>query len=342
MRRKPLHIALIYNASTLAPPKDPGDTSDLAELRCLIQRLAQVLRQLGYRVTVLPLAQNLTTFPHRLRRLRRLRPDVVFNQYEDVVPGAADEMRMAALIELLGYPLTGSPAKALGLTSCKHTTARVLQGLGIAVPPQTELLECASDVDRHKWRFPVIVQPSREHAGAGLERDSVVYSCKALQRKVRQIFRTYAQPALVRQFLSGREFNVSLLGGRNLKVLPITEINYQELPAHIPPILSYAANWLENTVEYKKISIICPVRVKPALARELRETALRVFRAVGGRGYGRVDFRLDAAGRPRVIDVNCNPLLEEGQALARSAEVAGIQYPQLLQAIIAAALKRRP
>ncbi|MBI2438611.1 MAG: hypothetical protein HYV36_07360 [Lentisphaerae bacterium] len=339
MRAKPLKIALIYNASTLGQPEEPGDTSGLTELRHMIGRMAQALRQLKYRLTILPLAQNLSAFQ---KRLRRLRPDVVFNQYEDVVPGTVDEMRVAALVELLGYPLTGSPALALGLTCFKYTTASLLHSLGIAIPSPTELLEHSRDVGRRRWQFPLIVQPSHEHAGIGLERDSVVYSVKALRRKVRKILKAYAQPALARQFLSGREFNVSLLGGRKLRVLPIAEVNYKELPAHIPPILSYAANWLENTVEYKKISISCPARVKPELACELRQTALRVFRAVGGWGYGRVDFRLDAAGRPRVIDVNCNPLLEEDQALACSAEAGGIPYPQLLQAIVEAALECQP
>src|SRR5436309_15726075 len=101
------------------------------------------------------------------RKLRRLHPDVVFNQYYDVVHGALFEMRLAALVRMMGFPLTGSPALALGLTRYKFMSASLLAGAGVPIPPTTALLETASAVDRHKWLFPLIVQPGQEHAGVG-------------------------------------------------------------------------------------------------------------------------------------------------------------------------------
>jgi len=103
--------------------------------------------------------------------------------------------------------------------------------------------------------------------------------------------------------------------------------------------MSYAAKWIENSVEYKKTSVICPAIVEPDLSRQLHDISLRAFRAVRAWGYGRVDIRLDEAGQPRVLEVNCNSSLEEGVSLARSAEKAGITYRQLLQMIIDAALE---
>jgi D-alanine-D-alanine ligase len=124
--------------------------------------------------------------------------------------------------------------------------------------------------------------------------------------------------------------------------MPLAEVNYEELPPEIPPIMSYAAKWIETSVEYKKTSVLCPAAVEPALARQISDIALRAFRAVQAWGYGRVDIRLDEAGAPRVLEVNCNASLEEGVALARSAEKAGINYRQLLQMIIDAALEGPP
>jgi D-alanine-D-alanine ligase len=125
-------------------------------------------------------------------------------------------------------------------------------------------------------------------------------------------------------------------------VLPLAEVCYEDLPPEIPPIMSYAAKWIETSVEYKKTRVICPAVVEPALARQISDIALRAFRAVQAWGYGRVDIRLDEAGTPRVLEVNCNASLEEGVALARSADRAGISYPQLLQMIIEAALEGPP
>lgn len=106
--------------------------------------------------------------------------------------------------------------------------------------------------------------------------------------------------------------------------------------------MSYAAKWIETSVEYKKTSVLCPAVVQPELARQITDIALRAFWAVRAWGYGRVDIRLDEAGVPRVLEVNCNASLEEGVALARSAEKAGISYRQLLQMIIDAALEGPP
>ena len=110
----------------------------------------------------------------------------------------------------------------------------------------------------------------------------------------------------------------------------------------IPPILSYAAKWVETSPEYQNTLLVCPARIEPELAERIGAVALRAFRAVSGWGYGRVDTRLDEEGEPRVLEVNCNPCLDEGMGLARSAEKAGIEYPQLLQVIIRAALEGAP
>ncbi|MEN6577615.1 MAG: hypothetical protein ABFD90_14820 [Phycisphaerales bacterium] len=337
--RKSLHVVLVYNADAGIIPDTPEDRGSTADLRHMIRDMARVLRSLGHRVTVLPLAHDLFTFQ---RKLRRLGPDVVFNQYDDVVHGALYEMWFAAMVRMMGFPLTGSPALALGLSRYKHMSASLLHGTGIPIPPCTELLEKIGDVDQCEWRFPLIVQPSQEHAGIGLDRDSIVHSKKALREQVRRIVQNYNQPALVQHFLPGREFNVGIVGGKRPRVMPLAEVNYTELPAEIPPIMSYAAKWIENSVEYRKTSVICPAIVEPELARQVSDIAMRAFRAVRSWGYSRVDIRLDEAGQPRVLEVNCNASLEEGVALARSAGKAGISYPQLLQMIIDAALEGPP
>jgi len=338
-RKRTLHVALIYNTYRAAVPDTPEDRGSMADLRAFIRRLARALRRLGHRVTVLPLANDLLGFQ---RRLSRLHPDVVFNQYDDVVHGALYEMRVAALVRMMGFPLTGSHALALGLCRYKHMAVSLLQGAGVPVPPESRLLERVGDVANTSWRFPMIVQPSQEHAGIGTTRDSVVRSVTALRKQVGLILREYRQPAMVQRFLAGREFNIGIIGGARPRVLPFAEVNYSELPEDIPPIMSYAAKWMENSIEYKRTSVICPAEVAPPVAHKLTQLTIKAFRALGGWGYGRVDVRLDEHGEPHVLEVNCNPCLEDGMALARSAKAAGISYTELLEMIIAAALEKPP
>lgn len=339
---KHLHIAVVFNAYAEDQPEQPElaeDRGGTADLHTQMRHIARTLRRLGHRVTILPLAHDLFAFQ---RRLRRLNPDVVFNLYDDVVHGALYDMRLAALVRMMGFPMTGCPALALGLTRYKYMQATLFAGAGIPIPPNTALLETVGAVNHHKWHFPIIVQASQEHAGIGLDRNSVVDSKKALKEKVREILRTYRQPALAQGFLPGREFNVGVVGGNRMRVLPLAEVDYAELPGHIPPIMSYAAKWMENSIEYQSTKVICPAEVEPELAQRISDVALQAFRAVGGRGYGRVDIRLDENNVPCVLEVNCNPCLDEGMGIARSAEQAGISYPQLLQMIIRVALEPLP
>lgn len=338
-RKRALHVVLIYNCCRESVPETPDDRGSMDDLKIFIRRLARALRSLGHRVTVLPLANDMLGFQ---RKLQRLQPDVVFNQYDDVVHSAIYEMRVAALVRMMGFPITGSHALSLGLCRYKHMAVSLLQGAGLRVPPESRLLERVKDVDGVKWHFPVIVQPAKEHAGVGLTRDSVVHSVSALRRQVGIILRAYNQPATVQRFLPGREFNISIIGGAKQRVLPFAEVNYSELPAEIPPIMSYAAKWMENSIEYKRTSVICPANVSTELARKLTHLTSAAFGALGGWGYGRVDIRLDEHDEPHVLEVNCNPCLEEDVALARSAKAAGIAYPQLLQLIIDAAFEKPP
>jgi len=336
---KKLRVALIYNAYTDSQPDEKSDTGSVHYLRQMIRGIARGLRRLRHDVVVLPLAGDLSVLQ---RKLNRLRPDIVFNQYDDVVHGALYEMRVAAFIRMLGYPMTGSPALGLGLSRYKYMSLSLLKGAGLPVPPSTALVERLSDIEEHKWIFPLIVHAAQEHAGIGLDRNSVVLTKTALREKAREILRTYKQPALVQHFLEGREFNVGLLGGRKIQVLPLAEVDYSQLPRKIPPIMSYAAKWVETSVEYQRTKVICPARVDAPLAASISKTAAKAFRSVGGWGYGRVDIRLDEDGQPVILEVNCNPCLDSGMGLARSAEAAGIDYPHLLQTIVKAAFDGPP
>ncbi len=339
-RLKRLRVAVAYNSYEEAQHETlASDSSSGYHLRLMIRRMARALRGLGHDVVIIHLAGDLSKLQ---RKLNRLRPHVIFNQYDDVVHGALYEMRFAAFIRMLGYPITGSPALALGLSRDKYMALSLMKGAGIPIPSDTTLLERVSAIDGRKWHFPLIVHPGQEHAGIGMGRDSVVHTKKALREKVREVIGSYRQPALVQSFLPGREFNVGILGGRKLRVMPLAEVDYTRLPQGIPPIMSYAAKWVETSVEFKRTRVICPARVEPSLAALISDTAARAFRVIGGWGYGRVDIRLDEDGLPRVLEVNCNPCLDRGLGLARSAERAGIRYPDLLQTVIQAAFEGPP
>lgn len=334
MRR--LTIALIYNAAPPVEPEAPDDRASFKDLLRLIRQVARALRSAGHRVEVVGVGHDLLAFQ---RTLSRLQPHVVFNQYDDAVVGASYEMRVASLVTMMGFPLTGSSPLALGITKSKYMCACLLVGAGVPIAPQPRLLETLRSIDHFGWEFPVIVRPAFEDSGLGLDPASVVTSKRALREKVRALLTEFCQPALAQKFLRGREFNVGLIGGSRPRVLPLAEVDYSRLPDSVLPIMSYAAKWIETSEEYRLTRVHCPAEVDPPLAAKIRDVALRAFVAVGAWGYARVDMRVDDHGEPVVLEVNCNPCIESGIGLARSAEVAGIPYPKLLDIIVRAALE---
>jgi D-alanine-D-alanine ligase len=155
-----------------------------------------------------------------------------------------------------------------------------------------------------------------------------------------RVLESYRQPALIERYLDGREFNVSVLGNDEPRVLPISEIDYSKLPPEVPRILFYEAKWMEDSPYYLETPAICPARgLSASLARKIEQIARRAFMAMGCRGYARVDMRV-GRGRPYVLEVNGNPSLAPNAGLARSARQAGLTYPDLVSRILYDAMGR--
>ena len=188
---KALKVALIYNAAAATTTESPEDRGSVNDLRKMIRRMARALRSLGHQVEILPLSNDLMALQWRMHRLQ---PDAVFNQYDDVVHGALYEMRVAALVRMMGYPMTGSTGAGAGTFALQVHGLHLAAGRGDSILSDTHLLERVGDVNQVRWQFPVIVQPSQEHAGIGVERDSVVHSRAALKDRVRRIRATYGGP----------------------------------------------------------------------------------------------------------------------------------------------------
>jgi D-alanine-D-alanine ligase len=272
--------------------------------------------------------------------LARARADVVFFLVESVDGDARLEAAVAAALEWAGIPFTGSGARALALAQEKPLARAVLSAAGVPVPRGCVLArgdEPLSDLGPAPW----IVKPSREDASHGLDAGSVVTDEPALRERARWLIRRYGQPALVESFVSGREFNVSLLGeGESLDVLPVSEIDFSSFPAGRPAFVTYAAKWEPESAEYLGTPPV--FSDLPAATHErLATVARRAYAALGLRDYGRVDVRWDEARGPLVLDVNPNPDISPGAGLARAAERAGLDHVALVDRIVKGALRGR-
>ena len=265
------------------------------------------------------------------------RPNVVFNLCESLGGDSRLEATAAWLFERIGLPFTGSPYLALRHCLYKVECSQILARAGVRLPIT---LRVDSPDRLPKVRFPVIVKPEREDGSAGIGRKSVVYNNKRLREQVAEVVETCQQPAVVQQYIKGRELAVSLLGWPVPRVLPPGEILFHDLPKGHPHILTYASKWRANSIDSIGTPSVAAV-LRPHELRKVAAIGRRTFEVLGLRDYGRVDVRLDEKGDPYVIDVNPNCDLSDDGGFARAAKRAGMTYRNFIWEILRGPIKRR-
>jgi D-alanine-D-alanine ligase len=303
-----------------------------------VEVVAESLRAEGFVPSVTPLKEGgLDEF---VRSLRQDAFDIVFNLCEGAFENSIFEMNVAAMLELFGLKFTGSGPMALGIALNKALTKDVLTRRGIPTPGYFVARDLPVSVPGG-LRPPFIVKPLREDASIGIEADAVVKNFDELEKRVEHVAVNYCQPAIVEEYIEGREFNISVLGNGTLKrALPPSEIDFSDFPEGAPRICCYEAKWITASPLYINSPPVCPADVPETVARELGEVALRAYDAIGCRDYARVDMRLSHDGGVRVLEVNPNPDISTDAGFARAAKSAGLEYHQLIGEIVRVAAAR--
>ena len=275
-------------------------------------------------------------------KLHRLRPDIVFNIAEGLY-GASRELQIPAMLEMLRIPYTGSDPLTLALCLDKSLTKEILGYHGVPTPPfrAMENLKKIDDLPS----FPLIVKPLWEGSSKGIGNKALVRTAKQLREQVATILTRYHQPALVEKYLPGREFTVALLGnGNGLEILPIVEIQFDQLPADINPIYSYEAKWIWDTAEKPLEIFTCPAKVSLHLRRKIQSVCQAAFLALRCRDWCRIDVRLDASNRPHIMELNPLPGIlprpEQNSCFPKAARAAGLSFQELINTVLDLACKR--
>ncbi len=276
-------------------------------------------------------------------KLKNSNPDIVFNIAEGYY-GVSREAQIPAVLDMLRIPYTGSDA--LTLTTCldKARTKEILSyhripNARFVVADSTDL---AGNAD---LKFPLIVKPVSEGSSKGIFSTSFVRDEKELTKEVERILTEYDQPALIEEFLPGREFTVAILGnGKEAEVLPVVEIKYSEFPKDFVPIYSYEAKWILDTKENPLDVFTCPADISSALEEKIKNTALRTFNVLRCRDWSRIDIRLDENNEPNVIEINPLPGIlpnpEENSCFPKAARSAGLNYNDMINKVLYVSAKR--
>lgn len=276
-------------------------------------------------------------------KLRSLRPDIVFNVAECAY-GTSREAQIPAMLDMLQIPYTGSDP--LTLTTCldKARTKEVLSYHGIPTS-KFLLIEALSDLDKFNLSFPIIMKPVAEGSSKGIFDSSFINNLEDLKSRLTELFSEYNQPFLLEEFLPGREFTVAILGNDNeTKVLPIIEINLNELPSHLAPIYSYEAKWVVDTKDNPLNIFSCPANISAELASKISQVAQRTFQVLRCKDWSRIDIRLDSYGEPNIIEINPLPGVlpdpDDNSCFPKAARTAGYSYQEMINKVLDSAIIR--
>ncbi len=321
-------VAVLLGAVPADAPKDEQDG--------LVQADAVVrsLRRMGWSPVLVPLTLDLA---QASRRLRELQPRFVFNLI-DAIDGHGCFIHLApTLLESLGLAHTGASAESIMQTQNKLLAKRLMAEAGIPTPEWLEPEDL--DAARSTIAAPCIVKSSWEHASIGLAPDSIAAGGPALARIAADRQRRFGGTWYAERYIEGRELAISLVGPAAAPVLlPASEILFVDLPAGRPRIVDYVAKWHSDSPEYKSTPrVFADDPADRPLLDRLNAIAGRCWAHFRLSGYARIDFRVEADGRPFVLEVNTNPCLAPDAGLVACASRAGWSYDRLIEAILEAA-----
>jgi D-alanine-D-alanine ligase len=365
-----MRVVVFYNQSS--------EDSALEDRDVLLQRDAvlQSLARLGYETGHIACSLNLAA---ARTQLEAQRPDVVFNLVESL--GGTDRLMVLGtlLLDAMNLAYTGSPTSAVLATTGKLDAKRRMLDAGLPTPAwfsfpglDGQPPGCGGDAapSCRVAAERVIVKPVWEHASWGMDEDAILEmpGRDALERHIQRRSADTGRPHFAELFVEGREFNLSLLempwfsgsaaaefsedpdmrvvsegpSGSDVMVLPPAEIDFSQLSPDKPRIVGYRAKWDEQSEEYQRT----PRRFEfPAhddgLLAQLRELALSCWRLFGLSGYARVDFRVDDAGCPWILEVNTNPCLSPDAGFAAALDHQGMEYDKAMAQIVASAVFRQ-
>ena len=322
-------IVLLHARDALEPPVDP-----------VLEQLEGALGAADYHSS--RVAVDAAVEPV-IEALRKAKPELVFNLAESFAGKSALESNVAALLNLLGLRYTGSSPAGLLIAGDKILTKKILSFHGIRTPEFATVyrgaLDWAGDI-----AFPVIVKPPQEDASLGITSISVVRDIRELLERISDLQQQFQQPALVEQFIDGREFYVSVLGNAHAEALPVIEMDFSMFPPDRPRIASWDAKWgvegAATGAEFAGTRSVLATDIDEVLLKRMQQVALEAFHALRLRDYARIDLRVTEDGAIYVIEVNPNCYLERGAEFARAAAADGLSYEALISRIVDLALGR--
>jgi D-alanine-D-alanine ligase len=278
------------------------------------------------------------------RDLLDLKTDLILNLCDEGWNNDAfKELHVPSLLELRGIPYTGAGPAALGLCYDKGLVRAAAQSIDVPVPLETYVRPGDQGATLPSV-FPALLKPNFGDSSIGITKDAVVRNQTQLLEyldKLRAMFPKRQMPVLVQEYLTGAEYSVGMVGNpdQGLRALPILEVDFSRLDENLPKILGYESKWEPDSPYWTQLRYH-EAHLPDHVQQQLIENSARLFERMGCRDYARFDFRADAKGEIKLLEVNPNPGWCWDGKLNIMAGFAGQRYSELLGQILQAAVER--
>jgi D-alanine-D-alanine ligase len=300
-----------------------------------VQQVYEALKKGGHN----PVYVRLDGTRESLIELAQSQTDLLFNLVESFSGDDSQDKNVAGYLELLGRRFTGAGSSGLHLAQDKTLAKKIFTFHGIHTPYFTTVYRGRLE-HSHDIQFPLIVKPAREDGSIGIQFGAVCSSIKELMERIDYIHAEFDSPALIEEYIEGRELYVGVLGNEKPQALPVVELDLSKLPKGTPRIAGTEVKWEEESAAYKATKPFFPEDLDEALVTKIQETAVQAFTALQLRDYGRIDFRLATDNTLHVLEVNPNPYLLTSAELSMAAKKSGRSYDALVAEIVDSAMGR--
>lgn len=282
------------------------------------------------------------TGPAAYEKLRSSRPDIVFNIAEGA-SGPCREGQIPSILEYLDIPYTASDPLTLNICLDKARAKEILAYHNLATARFRVV--ASKNFSFNSLHYPLVVKPLYEGSSIGIRDNSLVTTRQEMKERVSWLLDRYSEPAMVEEYLPGREFTVAVIGnGDEARALPIVEIKFDSLPSGVNPIYSFEAKWIWDNTDKPLEIFECPAELSPELKAEIERICLDAYRILRCRDWCRIDVRLDSSNRPHILELNPLPGIlprpEQNSCLPKAARAAGMGYSQLINTVLDIACRR--
>ncbi len=360
MPQKKYKITALVDSATV--PQDDPQFLNLPKTPTTEYYVIQTIRRLGHKIIITPVEDDIITVANQLKQQK---PDLVFNMTEEFGGDRQKDKNIAAMLELLEIPFTGTGSVGLMLCRDKILCKQILTYHQIRVPNYLFFPQGKTAKIPKSAKFPMVVKPAFEDGSEGISNASVVNDVKALKQRVRFVTKKWKQGAIAEKYIEGRELYVGILGNNPPKPLPIRECIFNNKGASGPCLATYRVKWNEKyrrkwnvKFDFAKSAGVrlgmpdgrCLTALDKTVTRKIYQTCKKVYSLLQLRDYGRIDLRLTpdplrrgrtaASNKIVILEVNANPDVAKGEELAEAAKKAGIPYEKFIEQIIHTAMAR--